>query len=172
MMDALVFFTAAMAVSAVLFSYVGSEDGVGHAKNGAGSYADEVLSAFLRASLGSRVVIGQPYDCVLDGSEGIAECLVVEARLLDAGGPLAAFEELNGCLLSVLENLCGGHHSPHLLIFDAGGSSQEPVLAMPSLPGERDSLLAGNTLLPGDDNGQYVAVLVLDPALSAEVVQV
>lgn len=171
LMDALMFFTAAMVISAVLSGYVGRGPAAAGPVAGS-SDAEDILRVFLRASLGTKVTIGWPHEVILSGAESVGECLASEASALCAGCPSAAFGELNACLLSAAKNLTGPRFCPYILVFESERNSTSPCIALPEVPTADKNLLAGSALLPAIDGLEFVVVLVLYPAASLELVPV
>ena len=171
-MDAIVFFVAAMTVSSVLLSYArppgdrSLEDFDGDADPA------EVLGVFLEASIGERLTLQFEEHVTVDASEDVAHCLAVEVAALRSGVARAAFADLNSVLERMLRSICNPSFEPCLMIVELGNGAGNVVLALLDPPGAAENVYASSAELRVDDGDPCLVELVLGPATPPELVDV
>lgn len=162
LLDAMVFFAVSTVICSVMVSYSVSEDGSG-GDVFASAAPEEVLSAYLCASLGKDFILGAPALELL-GSERVGEVLfLLMATVLD-GGSLEVFEPLLSHCGEVLAGLCGPwSHLLRLSSEDGGGTT---ILIMFGCePDEGADATSSSQNLGTYGGADLTATLVLSPAL-------
>jgi hypothetical protein len=171
LMDSMVFFAAALAISGVLVSYArplveprtdlqGDADPAG------------ILRVLLRTSIGRPVSIDLHGSYRLDGTEVVATCIAVEVSALSSGASQMPFSSLNAIILEMMNSLCDPVFEPVLTVYDLGEGSPDPVLKLPNVEVDSKNRYASSTDIPGDDGNPFKVVLILYPAALSELVQV
>ena len=172
LMDALVFFVAAMTVSAILISLAPSDDQSPHLPKSGTSDPSVILNFFLESSVGERVAIELEKQVFVDDSDDAALCLVLEASALKAGAPLEAFCQLNALLERMLRSLTSPLFRPCLSLIDPYDTAGGALLSLMSVPENSDLAYASSCNLSLEDGTKCLAVLVLSPTSSPEKVDV
>ena len=160
LLDAMVFFSAALVVSATLLSYhVGSSDGTDAEPS---LDAEDALRVFLRASVGSQVELGMEDPVLIRPGDQAGECLLVELRGISEGIPVGTFDPLNRLLSSMLSNIT----TPYAWRLSVFGDSASEMfgLGSSSLDGEA-AVFACSVGLDDAEGRTYSAVLAISSRL-------
>lgn len=171
-MDAVVFFVAATAISTMVLSYASPDND--HRLDGHGGDVDpaEVLNVFLMTSLGERLTleIGRPV--VVDGSEDVASCLALEVSALKAGREPGVFAGMNSVLEGMLVSLCNPVFEPHLIVFERADAGWSVLFALLGVTDRTWEAYASSAGLMTDDETECLVELVLTPSSSSEDINV
>lgn len=171
MLDAVVFFSAAIVVSSALLQYLDdslSEDQL--PDPGRQPDADEILRVFLRSSIGVRLDI--VLDCAYTFPEEstFIELLQLEAIAVEQGFPQSRFEDADSTVDEALARMVGPLHSHHLSCMALDGETSEMLFAIPSLAPASGNIIASSQLVPGLSGEGYLVQLQLAPHLLPELV--
>lgn len=166
LLDAVVFFVIAIAISA--FSWcqtdLRGEMSVNMTRTQA-PRTTEMLSAFLKASISTSVVLELPERIVVRADVLVSECVAFEAfRTLD-GCPDMVFAPLNRILESVLRALSGTSWEYYFEVWHVSDRAVSVVFALPCVHPSVATSYSASSLLPSDRTDLLV-VLVLTPAAS------
>lgn len=166
LLDAVVFFVIATTISA--FSWcqtdLRGELSVNMTRTQAPRIT-EMLSAFLKASISTPVVLELPERVVVRADVSISECVAFEAsRTLD-GCPEVVFAPLNRMLESVLCALSGTPWDHYLEVWHVSDRAASIVFALPCVHPSVATSYSASSLLPLDRTDLLI-VLVLAPAAS------
>lgn len=164
----MVFFAAALVVCGVLVSYTrplaesrtdlhGSADPAG------------ILRVLLCASIGCQVSIDLEGSHLLDGTEDVATCIVVEVLALSSGASQTLFSQLNAIILEMMNSMCNPVFEPVLIVYALDNGLPNPVLTLPNEEMDSENRYASSTEIPGADGNPYQAVLILYPAALSEL---
>lgn len=167
LLDAMVFFAAALLVSGMMFSQRAADGRDESAPFGLNDPI-ELLGALMRASVGRQMELPTDPRVELTGYEEFSEVLAFELDELRSGTLLVVFTEFNEVLCDALLAACTPALEPHLVAFGEDGSLDEPLVGIPRPPDIASIAYAGSMTLPGRSGAEYVVVLVLDPALPPE----
>jgi len=168
-MDALVFFSVAMLVSAAMLAHVPSPSGEAMSPSGNPPVCvDEMLEAILATSIGQVPGVGGGFE--LTGREPVSECLSAELYALASGIDVLEFACLNDAVGDIMGSVCGQAFCPHLIVIHPSGSSDEPCLAVPGPCGPCRIAYASSAELPCEDGLLYTVTLILPPAAPSEQV--
>lgn len=164
----MVFFAAALLVTGMMLNQRVTDDDFD--EEGAAAFCDpaDLLDALMRASVGVSMELNTSPPATVTGYEEFSEVLSFELDQLDSGVAVEVFAEFNDILRGALSGACTPAMEPHLVAFREDGSYEEPLLAIPSVPDSTALAFAGSVTLPRLSGGQYLVVLVLDPASPAE----
>lgn len=170
LMDAVVFFAASMLISTALLAYASDFAGPGsiHACNDWRD-PDEVLHAFLHASVGTELIVNLNSSVQIKGNEEIAECIAIETQALRSGAGIAPFEELNDVCLRILRSCSAPLYEPFLIVLCSDANGTEPILAIPWLPENHPEAHASSAEFPGLVGETILVTLILCPASSPEL---
>ena len=152
----------------MLFNQRGTYDDA--REDGSAGFCDpaDLLAVLMRASVGTSMEFDTSPSVTVTGYEEFSEVLSFELDELDSGTPVELFAEFNDHLCGTLSGACTPAMEPHLVAFREDGSYDELVLAIPSAPDPTALAFAGSVTLPRQSGGQYIVVLVLDPASPSE----
>ena len=165
LMDAMVFFAVAMVTSSIVFSYAHGRPM--DAATECGTATKDLLGAFLRASVGFEVELGDGLEVSAD--ENVADCLLAESVSVAAGVKPCTFDGLNQVLLASMERMTPTGFEPHLTV--AGGDGEVTIRLERTFVAEGDAFAASQEL-PGPDGSVCRVVLVLVPSLGLQKVDV
>lgn len=171
LMDAIVFFIAAMVISGMLLSSAKERADDAFAPQGDTS-ASEILCVFLRASVGERVLVDLEGGVYVDERADVAGCLAVEIASLEEGAEPSAFARLNEVIYSILKSVCNPLFDPHLVVVDVGSECERPILALPDAAARGENTYASSIELQVSGDIACMLQLTLCPAASPELVQV
>ena len=129
----------------------------------------QVLSVFLRASLGTEVSLEIDGSLTISSKEKVASCLRSELDALEVGWSQEAFGPLNEAMLSMLADLVGLGCSAHLSAYLAAEAGTSPVLVLERAPCVSENRCSASCVVPGASGRSYIVVLVLAPALLPEL---
>jgi hypothetical protein len=166
LMDAIVFFVVAMAVTDMLLSMTSD-------------YHDEelyewfdaqrALSTFLRCSLGSEIevtVSGLPM--ALPARTEIAECLLLEAHVIAEGDGPWNFDALETRLTEVLEASCGASMESRLSVFEICDGTPFELFSVPDAWRSGELVYAATAELADSGDGVYLVQLCSAPAVRSQ----
>ena len=132
LMDAVVFFLAAMVVSGILFSTV--SDTVDEDRSDSCSWFDpeRALAAMMRSSIGSetQVVVGGQ-SLILEERVEIAECILLEAHIIAEGDAGFDFSALNSILSEVVNGICGRSMHAGLCVYELLNGTPSELFSIP-----------------------------------------
>lgn len=152
----MVFFSAALVVSATLLSYqMVPSDGTDAEPC---LDAAEALRVFLRASVGSEVELAIEDSVLIRTGDQAGECLLVELRGLSEGLPVREFDPLNRLLCGMLSNITTPYPW-HLSVF--ADSPSEMLGLGPGLVDGSGTVLAGSAGLDDAEGRTYFMVLAI-----------
>ncbi len=168
LLDAMVFFAAALLVTGMMFSQRPA-----HPEVDGDDIVDvcdpaDLLDALMKASLGGPAQLATVPQTSLTGYEEISQLLSFELDELSSGTPEQVFAEVNQMICEALSAACPPAIGPHLIAFIENGSFDEPLLAIPSPAKSTSFAAAASVSIPSHWGGRYAVVLVLDPALPTE----
>lgn len=171
-LDAVVFFIAAMAISTVLMSYV--RTGVDQSLDDKGGRSDpaEVLQAFMRASIGERVTLQIDTQVCIEPSEDVASCLAAEIAALRQGVAPEVFANLDSLMERILRSVSSPALEPHLLVLEPGDPSPKTLLTLGGVPGRGECSYASSCTLGMQGGAECLVELVLCPPAPPELVDV
>lgn len=173
LMDAVVFFVIAMAISSMLFYYAGAEAVQTPSRMRDGqSDPGAILRVFLRASLGEEVVLDLGREIHVSADSEIAECLKTEFDALVAGTDLGSFNPLHDRLVQILEAICNPVLEPYLVAIRLLDKGSQRIFTLPSELPDSDTRYASSTELPGYEASSYLLTLILVPASLPEILPV
>jgi len=173
LMDAVVFFVIAMAISSMLFYYAKAEAAQTPSGMRDGqSNPEAILRVFLCASLGEEVVLDLGREIHVSGNSEIAECLKIEFDALVLGADPGDFDPLNDRLVQILEATCNPVLEPHLVAIHLLDEGSERIFSLPSEPPDSGTRYASFTELPGFEGSSYLLMLILVPASLPEILPV
>jgi hypothetical protein len=166
----MVFFALAILISSTTYAYVERSTGCGTDPVPSGDCdPGQVLSVFLRTSLGSEVHLGIDGGLTISSKEEIATSLRSELDALECGWDRQAFGPLNEAMLAVLADLVGICNSAHLSAYCTSDTSTAPVLVLERAPCVSENRASASCVVPGAGERSYLVVLVLAPALLPEL---
>jgi hypothetical protein len=172
-MDAMVFFSIAMLVSGMIMVHSWDVSGeTSHASDEMSARAAELLRVLMAASIGRPVSIPLAPDLIVQGHETISECLSAELYALTRGADAKAFDGMNEIVADALRAMSGPVMSAHLVIVHPGGSSMEPVLAIPGPCEAAVRAYSSSMDLPCEGGLLFTISLILEPATPPELVHV
>lgn len=170
-LDAMVFFALTMLISSSTFAYVegvSSEHGTEAAVSGECD-PGQVLSVFMRASVGVEVTLDLGGEVTISSREEVASCLSAELDAIVGGCSVDQFDPLNDALLMMLGKLVGMGYSAHLSAYRTTDDGAEPILVLEEAGCVSENRYSGSCEVPGLGGSAYVVVLVLGPALLPEL---
>lgn len=131
LMDAVVFFIAAIAVSGVLASFVETSPRSEGASS-CGVDVDDSLSVILHSSLGSDIDVLVGGDNVtLSRSDAIVDCLLLEAHAIAEGDDVADFVRLNLRVTDILATIFWPYGEPSFRLVDVSGRTPIVLASIP-----------------------------------------
>ena len=148
-LDAVVFFSSALVISSLLL-YYGLGQGSPVIIEKIAEDPSEILAVYLRASLGTTVLLPGNPEVVVRETDTVGDCLLAEASSLSRGDEPIRFSLLNSILCGALDSVCGLCVNPHLLVENV--SDGAIVIALPDLPGEATDARAASMELEADGN--------------------
>lgn len=168
LLDAMVFFAGALLVTGMMFSQRAT-DSEAH-EDGIAGVCDpaDLLDALMKASVGEPMELATQRMTTLTGCEEISQVLSFELDELVSGTPAEVFAEFNGIIRGALLAACTPAMELHLVAFVDNGSFDRPLLAIPSPATSVSVAVSSSVTLPSHWGGQYIVVLVLDPASPSE----
>lgn len=170
LLDALVFFSAAMLVSGVMISYIESSSRDMVTDVGAPPVdIAEILGVVMRSSVCCEAEALPGFE--VSGRESVAECLAAELYGLSLGVERHLFEGINDAIGGVVDPLSGPLFDWHILVVHPFGSSREPYLDIPGPLMPCGLAYAASTELPCSDGVLYTVILTLQPAAPSELVE-
>lgn len=170
LMDALVFFMVAMAISSVLLYYSGlgttwTEDDLGQGM----SDPHEILGVLLRSSIGREITVSLEVPRYISWDTEVGVCMLLEAEAIVDGMAPEAFEELNKTVLDILRSLCNPVYEPFFSVMAVDDLGTARIVSIPGVPITSDRMYAATMDLVQDEEKALLAQLVLCPAASPEV---
>jgi hypothetical protein len=170
LMDALVFFMVAMAISSILLYYsssgiTGTQDDHGQGM----SDPHEILGVLLRSSIGREITVSQDVPRHISWDNEVSVCLLLEAEAIVDGMPPEAFDELNDAVLDLLRSLCNPVYEPFLSVMAVEDSGTARIVSIPGVPVQSNQMYAATMDLVQDEEKSLLAQLVLRPAALPEV---
>jgi hypothetical protein len=171
LLDATVFFAAAILLSSIVISFSFGPSG----ETGAGGTridANEILVALLHASVAERFEIVLDEPLMVTGSETFALCLSLEASMVMAGGSTEPFQAMNDVIRDALLMLSPAGFLPCLAVTEKDRGLQDPLFAIPEMLPRGAEVHSGSAWIPSSTGEELLVVLMLVPALSAELASV
>ena len=168
LMDSIVFFLAAMVVSAVLFSTV-RQDADRELSGVSWFDAESALDAILRCSLGTdtNVVAGGEPVTIPSRTE-IGECLLLEAHFIAEGDVRTDFVDLELEVSQVLKAVCPPCSEIQLVVSELRNGTPEKLFYIPWDWTETGLVSAATAELAGTDGGTFLVQLRSAPAAAPE----
>lgn len=172
-LDAMVFFALAMLISSSTWAYV-DDALVGSGADGVEGVHDpgQLLSVFLRASIGVEVVLDTDPRVTIPSREEVETCLCAELDATTSGLDGDVFGPLNEVLVSILARLAGIGYSASLSAFRTTEDGLCPMLVLETSECISENRYSGSCELPGSSGSVYLVVLTLGPALLPELGEV
>ncbi len=166
LIDAIVFFLAAMLVSQVLFSLAEGDSGIQQV-DGLGADAEGLLHAVLRSSLGVEMTVRTSGDTIrLSQRDTIADCLLLEAHAIAEGDGVDGFEALNGHVKSALHSVVGPFLEPSIRLVDVSDGTAAVLVSLPDEWSEVGTAYAATLGVSEASGGSYIIQLRLVPLSS------
>ncbi|MBU1157918.1 MAG: hypothetical protein KKE24_01100 [Candidatus Thermoplasmatota archaeon] len=166
LLDALVFFTVILALCSSMVAYVEICETYRIDDYGVKAIdVSELLSVFLRTSIGASVEIASGIDIEMTGRESMADILMVVCDAKLSGVDEKFFAPIPSMILEALVGACPSNIEPHLVVLDLTVNPPSEILVLENAPcGETDTSAASQKML--DHEGRpFLLVLVLEPAL-------
>lgn len=168
LLDATIFFAAAILLSSILMSFPpASSDG--DPSRSPRVDANEVLVAFLHASISVRFEIVLDEPLAVTGAESFALCLSLEASVILSGGSAEPFQALNDIVREALLKLSPSGFAPSIIVTDKNRGLDDPLLAIPGAVERSNEIYAGSAWIPSSTGDELLVVLMLAPAFPAEL---
>lgn len=173
LMDAVVFFVIAIAISSMMFYYAREEAIHAPSMRPEGqSDPEAVLRVFLRASLGEEIVLDLDREIHVSANSEIAECLQIELDALTLGAAVSDFAPMNERLSEILEATCSAVMDPYLVSLQLLSEGDKWMFSLPCEPPDSSTRYASSTELAGADGSTYLLMLVLVPASLPKILHV
>jgi hypothetical protein len=176
LLDAMVFFTIAMLVTNVCFSYFGQTGASGPGSPSTGRCdPGMILGVFLEASLGRSIVIPSSPEAELDAKDQVSDCLLVEMECIENGGDSLVFASLNQLFLGILLEICPPGVSPLLVSYSAANLINQLVLIVSDptwTTYEGMDVRAASVTMSSSEQHVYLVVLKLAPATLPELTDI
>ena len=173
LLDAVVFFVIAIAVSSMMFYYANGEAVSRAPAAPEGQFdPDAVFRVFLHASLGEEIILELDGGTRISASSEIAECIQIELGALVLGADVGHFEALNERLLMILKATCSTLLTPYLLVTWFHEEGNEILLVLPGAPPHSHTRYASSVELPGMNGSAFLLTLILVPASFSEVLDI
>lgn len=171
-LDAVIFFVAAMTISTVLMSYV--RTGAESSLDDTGGYSDpaDVLEVFMRASIGERLTLLLDTQVCIEPSEEVASCLAAEVAALRQGVAPEAFADLDSLMERILRSISSPALEPHLLVLEPGDPSPKTLMTLGGAPDRGECSYASSCTLGMQGGAECLVELVLCPPAPPELVDV
>ncbi|MCU0853070.1 MAG: hypothetical protein MUC90_07470 [Thermoplasmata archaeon] len=168
LMDAMVFFAAAILLSSIVMSFSINSPGT-VAGRSVQIDANEILVAFLQASVSQTFEVALEEPLTVTGKETFAFCLSVEAGVLIEGGTIEPFLSMNEVIHDTLVRLSPHGFDPCVIVTNESRGLDQPLFGIPRVMGRSSEVYAGSAWIPSSTGDEILVVLTLVPASPAEV---
>ena len=169
LMDAMVFFVAAIAVSGVLVSSVEtSPSSEGNSQPGVN--VDEALAVILHSSLGSdiEVLVGGE-NVTLSRNDAIVDCLLLEAHAIAEGDDVAGFVRLNLMVMDIMTTIFMPYLEPSFRLLDTSGRIPIVLVSIPSEWPDVQLAYAAGAKISDASGGEFLVQLRSVPVSPAHL---
>ena len=167
LMDAIVFFVAAIAASGIMISLVESNPVIEGDPCGACD-VDDALSVILHSSLGEVVdVLVDGDQVILSRGDTMADCLMLEAHAIAEGDDAAGFGRLNLRLMDIAGAVFGTFMEPSFRLVDITDEIQTVLISIPFEWQEVRVAYAASAELSDAHGGEFIVQLRAAPVPSA-----
>jgi hypothetical protein len=164
----MVFFAAALLLSGIVMSFsVDSPDPA--ARGFVPIDANEVLVAFLQASVSQTFEIALEEPLAVTGKETLAFCLSIEASVVVSGGPTEPFLSMNEVIYDTLVRLSPLGFDPYVAVTNESRGLDQPFFWVPGTMVRSSEVYAGSAWIPSSTGDELLVVLMLVPTSPAEI---
>ncbi len=166
LLDAIVFFTVILALCSSMVAYVEIFETYRLDECGINAVdASELLSVFLRTSIGASVQVASGTDIEMTGRESMADILMVICDAKLSGVDESFFAPLPSMILETLVLVSPSYIEPHLVILDLTSSPNSEMLVLENSPCREADTSAASQMMMDPEGRSFLLVLVLEPAL-------